>query len=381
MDTRSKLEDKELNQIERLIRETPIEVDLVNRTMNKYESKRNTKQPESFRTHKKMRQRVMMTTASVAIIFSMVLFVTSLISPTMAATIKEVPILSSIFKFAGDLGLKTADEKGLSTKLHTSVTHEGFTLNVSEVVYDGTRVSIAIERPHKEDEKETLMDRISNFELFINGEPINSFAPSESNSINRFMHPAKDNDSAIIEFSDLSNQGGSPFPEQFNLTLSAMIKGIEDPLKIDIPIKKIENYVTLQPNVSRDYDNIRFTVKKIELTPITTNITTQKVLTDNSKFSLSPLAMAIGVDIFDDQGNKLKLISGNGWNDPNGSDQIMDYRFHPFESIPKTITLKPYVQLYEDYQMGVHQLDENGESKIQYIPELEVTLPINSQNN
>jgi len=91
--------------------------------------------------------------------------------------------------------------------------------------------------------------------------------------------------------------------------------------------------------------------------------------------------MAIGVDIFDDQGNKLKLISGNGWNDPNGSDQIMDYRFHPFESIPKTITLKPYVQLYEDYQMGVHQLDENGESKIQYIPELEVTLPINSQNN
>ncbi|KPN94623.1 DUF4179 domain-containing protein [Lysinibacillus sp. ZYM-1] len=383
MDTRSKLEDKELAQIERFIRETPIEVDLVNRTMNKYESKRNTQQLKSFKTRRKIRQRIMTMTVSAAMIFSLV-FITGLISPTMAATMKEVPILSSIFKLAGDLGLQTADEKGLSTKLHTSVTHEGFTLGISEVVYDGTRVSIAIERPHieNENEKETLQERISDIKLFINDVPINSFAPENSNSIGIMMHPGKDNDSAIIEFADLRNQGGRPFPEQFDLTMSTTITGIQDPLKIDIPVKnKIEDYVTLQPNVSRDYDNIRFTVKKIELTPITTNITTQKVLTDNSKFSLSPLAMAIGVDIFDDQGNKLKLISGNGWNDPNGSDQIMDYRLHPFESIPKTITLKPYVQLYEDYQMGIHQLDENGESKIQYIPELEVTLPINSQNN
>lgn len=378
MNTRSKLEDKELDQIERFIRETPIEVDLVNRTMNKYESKRNTQQLENFKTRRKIRQSMMTMTVSAAMIFSVV-FITGLISPTMAATMKEVPILSSIFKLTGDLGLKAADEKRLSTKLHTSVTKDDFTLNVSEVVYDGTRVSIAIERPHKEDEKETLSDRISNYELFINGEPIDSFAPSESNSISRFLKPGIDNDSAIIEFSDLSNQGGSPFPEQFNLTLSAMITGIEDPLKIDIPIKKVENYVTLQPNVSRDYNNIRFTVKKLELTPITTNITTQIVLTDNSKFTLSPLAMDISVDIFDGQGNKLQSISGNGWNDPNGSDQIMDYRFHPFESIPKTITLKPYIYLFDEKEKGAFQYDENGELMIQYIPELEITLPIDSQ--
>ena len=379
MNTRSKLEDKELDQIERFIRETPIEVDLVNRTMNKYESKRNTQQLKSFKTRRKIRQRMMTMTVSAAMIFSLV-FITGLISPTMAATMKEVPILSSIFKLAGDLGLQTADEKGLSTKLHTSVTHEGFTLGISEVVYDGTRVSIAIERPHIENEKETLQERISDIKLFINDVPINSFAPENSNSIGIMMHPGKDNDSAIIEFADLRNQGGRPFPEQFDLTMSTTITGIQDPLKIDIPVKnKIEDYVTLQPNVSRDYDNIRFTVKKIELTPITTNITTQIVLTDNSKFTLSPIAKDMDVDIFDEQGNKLKLINGNGWNDPNNSDQIIDYRFHPFESIPKTITFKPYIQLYEENQMGVYKLDENGKEMIQYIPELEVTIPINSQ--
>ncbi|KSU86084.1 hypothetical protein AS180_20655 [Priestia veravalensis] len=180
-----------------------------------------------------------------------------------------------------------------------------------------------------------------------------------------------------LEFSDLSNQGGSPFPEQFDLTLLTTVKGIQEPFKIDIPVKKIEDYMTLQPNVSREYENIRFTVEKIKLTPITTNITTQMVLTDNSKFTLSPLAMSVGVDMFDDQGNKLNLINGNGWNATDGSVQTMDLRYHPFEAVPKTITLKPYVRLYEENQMGVYQLDENNEPKIQYIPELEVTLPIN----
>ncbi|MFJ7889383.1 DUF4179 domain-containing protein [Lysinibacillus xylanilyticus] len=374
MSTRSKLEDKELEQLERLIRETPIEIDLVNRTMNKYESSRYTKQSESSITSKKMRQRVVMITASTAMIFSLI-FITSLVSPTLAATIKQVPVLSSIFKLAGDLGLQTADEKGLSTKLHSSVTNNDFTLSVSEVVYDGTRVSIAIERPHKEDEKETLMERISNIELFINDAPVESFAPDKSIGI--VTKPGKDNDSAIIEFSDLRNQGGSPFPEQFDLTVSAIIDGIQDPFKIDIPVNKIENYLTLQPNVSREYKNIHFSVEKVEFTPITTGLTTRVVLTDNSIFTLPLLTM--GVDIFDDQGHKLKLIGGNGWNATDGNIHISDLRFQPFESIPKTLTLKPYIHLFDENEMGAFQLDENGEPKIQYIPELEVTLPINSQ--
>ncbi|MGE7690562.1 DUF4179 domain-containing protein [Lysinibacillus sp. NPDC097214] len=376
MHTRSKQEDKELDQLERLIRETPMEIDLVNRTMNKYESTRYTKQPESSRTPKKMRQRVMMIVASAAMIICLI-FVTSLVSPTLAATIKQVPVLSSIFKLAGDLGLQTADEKGLSTKLHTSVTRDDFTLSVSEVVYDGTRVSIAIERPHIENEKETLMDRISDIKLFINGNPLKAFAPDPENSMNGIIiNPGKDNDSAIIEFVDERNQGGRPFPEQFDLTLRTTITGIQDPLEIDIPVKnKIEDYVTLQPNVSRQYDNIHFTIEKIELTPITTNITTRTILTDNS-----PVAeLIMGIDVVDEQGHKLKLIGGLGSYESNGSDKIMDHRYTPFESIPKTITLKPYIHLFKEYPKGEFQLDENGQPKIQYIPELEVTLPINSQ--
>lgn len=378
MDIRSKLKDKELEQIERFIRETPLEVDLVNRTMNKYESERNTNQLGGFSTHMKMRHKVVIMIASAAVIFILV-FVTSFISPTMAAALKQVPGASSIFKLAGDLGLKTADERGLTIKPHTSVTQNNFTLNISEVVYDGTRVSIGIERLYTESEfsEEVLGDRISNIKLFINNKPIQSFAPDHTIPI--FQHPGKDKDSVILEFMDLSNQGGSPFPEAFNLTLLTTVNGIEEPLEMTIPVKKIEDFLILEPNESRDFGHVRFTVKKIHLTPITTNITTQKVMIDNSKFALSPIAMDMGVDLFDDQGNKIKLINGNGFHAADGNNQIMDLRYSPLEAGTKTISLKPYIRLFEDKQKGVYQFDENNEPMVEYIPELEITLSINTQ--
>lgn len=137
---------------------------------------------------------------------------------------------------------------------------------------------------------------------------------------------------------------------------------------------KIADYVTLQPNVNRHYNNIHFTVEQIKITPITTNITTRTILTDNSTFIEPWLTM--GIDIFDKQGRKLALINGNGWHETNGSEKIMDHRFTPFESVPASITIKPYIHLFKEHPKGSFQMDENNEPIIQYIPELEVTIPV-----
>lgn len=102
-----------------------------------------------------------------------------------------------------------ADEKGLSTKPQASVTQDGFTLSVSEVAYDGTRVSVGIERHQTENQAEKLQDIMSNIKLFINNKPVNEYAPSEGNSIGLVTYPGKDSDSAIIEFADLRNQEGN----------------------------------------------------------------------------------------------------------------------------------------------------------------------------
>ena len=214
------------------------------------------------------------------------------------------------------------------------MTQEGFTLSVSEVAYDGTRVSIAIERPYKEDQKEALMDCISNYNLFINDEPIN-FLLRVSPILLVVLCTRKDNASVIIEFSDLRNQG-KPFPEQFDLTIQAFVKGIENPIEIDIPVKnKVKDYVALAPNISRQYDNIHLTLEKVKLTPVTTSITTRMVLTDNSTFTDNLTLLTMGIVIIDEHGREIELIGGNGWNATNGNIHLDDLRYTPFESVPK----------------------------------------------
>lgn len=382
MNTRSKQKDNELDQLERIIRETPVEVDLVNRTMRKYESSRDAKPPEKSRTRQKLHHRIMIITTSAAMVFSL-LFILNLISPTpttikTTTSINDEPISSSVFKSSErDIGLHAADEKGLSTKLNTSVTHEGFTLSVTEVVYDGTRVAIGLERHQKEGEnsKESLSEQMGKIEFSLNGKPLNY--PDIISGV--FMQPINDKDAEVIEITDRKNHGGQPFPKQFNLTLSTTIAGISEPFIIDIPVSDIGNYIDLQPNISRKYKNNHFTIEQVILTPVTTSITLRKALIDKSTSVDS--RGGISIDVFDDQGNKLKIIHGNGSRETNEgiSDLIEDLRLHPFETLPKAITIKPFTYLYTTYPNGEFQLDENGDPKIQYIPELEIIVPIASQ--
>ena len=72
MNIRLKLKDKEFDQLERFIRETPVKIDLVESIMNKYENNRNTKQPESVRPYKKVFQKMMIVTASVAMQYNVI---------------------------------------------------------------------------------------------------------------------------------------------------------------------------------------------------------------------------------------------------------------------------------------------------------------------
>lgn len=376
MNTRIKLEDKDFNQLQSLIRETPIEVDLVERTMEKY-AEVNSKAANSRVIATRNKNRAGRTIIAVASAF-VILMGSGFISPTMAASIKQIPGINSIFKFAGDLGLKTADEKGLVTTVNSSDSHDNLTLNVPVVMFDGTRVSIGIE--HQSSMKKYLdknmQELISNMELFINGEPVNSYAPADtSNSIDPYIIPSIEDNSAIIQFSDRHNQGGKVFPDKFDLTLKISVLGIQEPFEIDIPVEKnTKDNLALNPSISRQYENINLKLDRVEFTPITTNLTTRIELPKNLEIASSlPL---LGYDIFDEKGNKLKLINANGWNPTDGNVMITDSRFEPFESIPKSITIKTYKYLFKNEDRNQFELDSNGIPKIEYLPDLEITLPI-----
>ncbi|MBB3132229.1 hypothetical protein FHS19_006958 [Paenibacillus rhizosphaerae] len=372
-------EDKEIMHLKRLIRDTPIEVDLAEKTINRYYSGTNNKKNKRIRQIK-LRNKAIVTAASVVAVFALAIG-TGFVSPVMASSIKQIPGINTIFQIAGDLGLKTADEKGLAETLDASDSHNNLTLKVPVVVFDGTRVSIGIERETLEQKylRSNFQEMISDIGLSINGEPISSYAPvNTSNSIDPYTIPGKDNNSAIIQFSDRFNQGGEEFPEKFNLTLNIKVPGIEEPYKIDLPVVENTNdNLVLNPSISRKSGDINLKLEKVEFTPITTAITTRIEIPENLKIATSlPL---LGYDILDEKGNKLKLVNGNGWNPTGGNYLIYDSRFEPFNSIPRSITIKTFKYLYKDKNRTQLDLNSNGTPKIEYIPDLEITLPIASK--
>lgn len=365
-------EDEKIMRLKKLIRETPVEVDLANRIMENYTNKH-------MQTHRVTRQRRGFRRALIFMTLACSMFIvitaTAFISPTMAESLKQIPGMNSVFQFANDLGLNIADEKGLFTDVDASDTHEGLTVKATAVSFDGTRVSLGIENEFLDNSFDNKL-QINDVNMFINGESIKSYSPS-GNSSGVFMFPIPDKDMMILEFGDTKNQGGKLFPKEFELSLEITVSGIQDRFKLNVPVKmNTEDNLVLTPSLERSYENLNLNFERIEFTPITTILTTQVELPEKMKIDSNDLLKSIGYDLFDDKGNKANLIYGNGWSETDGNILITDIRFEPFVSRPNSVTLKPYKFVYKDNSESEFQLDDDGDIKIEYIPELEMTLPI-----
>lgn len=396
MNIRSELEDHEVNHLKKLIQETPIRVDIVEQTMKRVESGFNSvgvdrveqtmklventssSNTRNNRTHQRnVLRRIVITVASAVAVFTLVIGA-RFISPTTTASIQQPPVTSTIFQFAGDLGLKIAEEKNLVTKLDRSVTLEGLTLKVPVVVFDGTRVVIGIERQTSEEKylKEEVIENISDTDILINGESLQFYAAT-GHGLGYFMNPGKNENTTFVQLFDAHNQGGKALPDKFQLTLTVTVSGISEPFKFNIPVVKMTNdNLDMTPSVTRKHEMIRLTLEKVEITPITTNITTRVTLPEYMRISSS--ASHLGYAIYDDKGNEMRPIGGSGAY-PTGSIgniMVMDSQFEPFVTMPKSITIKTYKNIMKKGDQNQFDLDENEKEKRMYFPALEITLPI-----
>ncbi|MFD1909812.1 hypothetical protein ACFSQ7_46445 [Paenibacillus rhizoplanae] len=63
--------------------------------------------------------------------------------------------------------------------------------------FDGTRVSIGIERESLDDSQLGLIE-VDNLELYINGDSIKNYAGLEDNNVSIFMSPVQNKDAMIF---------------------------------------------------------------------------------------------------------------------------------------------------------------------------------------
>jgi hypothetical protein len=296
------------------------------------------------------------------------------VNPAMANALSKLPLVGSLFGQAGDTGLKTAAEQGLTTKMNARQTHDGVTFKISEMMYDGTRMSMVLTRetndgdnpPLKEWSDATTEETIamwkkqgkeaSKIEVRANGKKLNVSTALTSDILHN-------NSSILTVQPNVAETHTTSFdlPDAFNLEVVIRDATIGRYFTLSFPVKKTTSQsIVLASEETKSYNGLVMRIKKLEMTEATSQLEVN--LSGKGEAEMEELGDSLMYDIQNERGESADAMSGSGSPGADPGTYVNTVEFTPFPSLPKTITVKPY--------------HWKGTDK-EYIPELAFTLPVN----
>lgn len=311
------------------------------------------------------------------------------VSPVMAKSLKAWPVVGSIFEMTDDLGLQTADVRGLAAEPGVKVTHDGITLGIPQVMYDGIRLSLAVQREGRElpgglsevnrtgeGENAELVypvGSIKDFEVFIDGTSLKAMKGEQRPSM--VAKPSSDPHSMLFELTSFSNQNAEAWmPDRFTLTAKFTMEGVAEPFVLELPVEKNAARLILPAAEERTADGIKLTLEQLKFTPVSTAVMMRIEQTASS----SPLKPANLIqELWDDQGRPVQLVSGLGLSGDDGSNPT-ELIFDRLKDVPKELTLRTFVPEFQDKDKGtgLFALDSQGNIIKHEIEALRITIPV-----
>ncbi|MFP4977236.1 DUF4179 domain-containing protein [Paenibacillus sp. CN-4] len=308
--------------------------------------------------------------AGAAAVSAALLLGSAFVSPVMAETLKRVPIVNSVISLMGDMGLRTAEQQGLVTSVDRRLTQGEVTINLSQTMYDGTRLVLVMNREGADPGGETLSDwwsiktnktdRIaSNIEFLVGGKPLNTAWSVKSGSENP--------NALIVTMYDADRLG---LPETFDLTVKMTIAKIGQTFEFEVPdVTRLSSAMELTSSEVRSLDGLTLSVKKLTLTPATASVVLRiegengmdyETMLDQlpDRYKLTGF-LNLEYDLVDEQGTIQTMLSGHGQDEDGVGYQTINYM--PFDKLPASLTVKPYLR--------------EGKNKT-YLPELFITIPV-----
>ncbi|MEK5257518.1 DUF4179 domain-containing protein [Paenibacillus sp. FSL F4-0125] len=322
---------------------------------------------------------------SVAIVLSVML--TAVYPPALANALKQLPWIGGIFERADDIGLQAAQRLGLITRPNSSDTHEGITLSAEEAVFDGNRLAFSVKREGDElegklagvtigeDGKPFLAKgAITSVEVLIDGSSLEEFSDGHWEAVPFLTWmEGKEQSTAIFELVDSSNLGiTKPFPDQFVLTVTLHLNGIDTPYVLEIPARKVTENSIAVPDIRAQAQGWSLTLQKLEYSPLTTHLLLNiKQETDGDHTDFNTL----GFEVKDEQGLVLKNISQKALLSSNRSQDV-NLLVEPFEKYPNMLTIRGYLYEFEDSKSksGAFKADSAGNPVKHYIDGLEINV-------
>lgn len=271
------------------------------------------------------------------------------ISPAIADTLKQVPIVGNLFKLAGDFGIQKGEEEGLAEVVNESASQDGFSITATKVMYDGIRIAMELTRTAPDGTEgalyhlESIMNNTAKEGSF---EHIQVWLPSgRYGNLTLGTDLVTDpSESVLVQLQELSGD----IPDQFDMTVKVGLKGYKQPFEIKVPVVKTIDHTVITSEESMAYNGTGLNLStKIEMSPITTRLT----INTSDEYLLNDLQF----DIVDEKGNLPKQLGGGSSYDDLHS---VSYTYEAFPSEPESITIKPFF----------HHMEKK------YIPELEFTI-------
>lgn len=326
----------------------------------------NKKVPRSW-----MRRPASLTAA--AVLLGVGVFASGFVSPAMADSLKQIPLVGSIFSsIEADLGLQSAGKLGLTSNINSTVSYKDIKFNVTETVYDGTRAAFAVNvsAPNlKEGMFDTgednveLSNAIDSLFVEINGQRSDEAnAPVQGVS---YWSAGEANPNMLVF--EMTSEAKKPLPETFDAAVYVQLAGVDHEFKLDIPVQKsAKDVVSLQQPQTKSNDDMTFSVSELTLTAVTTRVRFALEVGKNEKLTEKESEQLLNnrVAVFDDKGNLLPGLSGEA--EADGSTITWDYRFGTTQSKPEYLILKPFVQEDGDFPTAIrnHQYIKGLEMKI-----------------
>ncbi|WP_197492091.1 hypothetical protein [Paenibacillus jamilae] len=262
-----------------------------------------------------------------------------------------------------DAGWVAAAAQGKTVVSGKSDTHGGVTLKVSEILYDGLRMNVVIER---EGDKKFLK--------YGQKGAIDKLSFAVDNKDLGFL-PTMMTDN--IAFVTLANAKKTILPDEFELTVQAKVGQVNEPFIIKVPVRNNLGKVTdLKPGTTKKQDKFTYQIKALRSAGATTILDVEsegpapadaKVLKQNS-------ATKMYYDIQDDKGKLLlqqeRSIENKG---PKASysEQII---YLSGVSSSQFVTIRPFT--YTKQKNGKLLADNKGEWIKTYYKSLEAKIPL-----
>ncbi|WP_165921111.1 DUF4179 domain-containing protein [Paenibacillus albiflavus] len=272
----------------------------------------------------------------------------SVMNPDVARAVRSLPVIGSVFEMLGDDGIRQSGEAGLSSRGNVTAEDQGITMTITEVLYDGVRLSIGYVIEGGDDL------RPERAEMYVNGKSVNFSSGERGNKVDEGVY------AGLIDYKTTEM-----LPDQFILKLEySRMEDWEN--KVDgnpkttkgnwsfaIPVKKLTDGVYVHTFSGNDAPRIQskdvtLTARKVTFSPATTSVEVDMI--EPTDIAEVPFHQNL-FQLFDDRGVLFQFTGSTSHSQSNNGDKVRlteySLEFAPIGRIPEYLIIRPISDSFE----------------------------------